>query len=178
MNSHSLTLHVEGFLLCHLNYFFTFIPTAFQGTLLVWRGGRAQGTGMQTGLGHVWVGCQIPFSLGQKVRGKCTLWTNPHIQNQYFKLGRGLFYKSVKLYMCLSFSRKGQKQILPNQFLKVVTPKQRLGRIQSFLTPVKGSQSLFPSQTCIRKMVCHSTAVALYLSVFHYISISFYSSKI
>lgn len=49
--------------------------------------------------------------------------------------------------MCLPLSKKKQRGILTDQVLKV-TPAQRLGRIQSFMTPVKGSQSLFPFQMC------------------------------
>lgn len=70
MNSHSLTLHVEGFLLCHLNYFFYFHSYCFlgysSGLERRWRPGDRDADRLGTCLG----GMSDSFLLGTKSQGQ------------------------------------------------------------------------------------------------------------
>lgn len=115
-SSQRLTLHVEGFLLGHLNY--VLLSSLLFSRVPSWFGEAVAPRGQRWRLAWDISGRDVGFLFpcNQKSGEGVLCGQNLQLQNQnYFKLGRGLFYKVCQtLLMCLSFSRQGQKGILPN----------------------------------------------------------------
>lgn len=89
------------------------------------------------------------------------------------------FIKSVKLFSCVCpLAGKDKKGYYQINFSKKLPQNRDRAGYSHLLLPPKAARHFFHLKRVIRKMVSHSAAVALYLSGFHYISTSSYSSKI